>query len=118
MGWFSSSQPQQPDAASRSERQKCWDTRDAYFKCLDAAGVLTPGEEAKGQCQAENQVYEQNCAKSWASSASLCPCADRMLMMVLRLTISTKGACWPSSKRAFLSRPRINELPLANEGWS
>ncbi|EIN03998.1 hypothetical protein PUNSTDRAFT_108838 [Punctularia strigosozonata HHB-11173 SS5] len=65
MGWFSSSKPQQPDAASRSDRQKCWDSRDAYFKCLDAAGILTPGEETGARCKAENEVYEQNCAKSW-----------------------------------------------------
>ncbi|KAJ8088919.1 hypothetical protein PM082_014165 [Marasmius tenuissimus] len=65
---FSSSKTEEEDlkAPSRHDRQKCWETRDAYFACLDKAGIIKPGDErSQGVCSSENQVYEKNCAKSW-----------------------------------------------------
>lgn len=64
MLWFSSSKPEPPTAASREDRQKCWESRDAYFACLDAAGVVKAGEE-NNACSTQATHYEQNCAKSW-----------------------------------------------------
>jgi cytochrome c oxidase assembly factor 6 len=49
---------------TREGRQRCWDSRDAYFACLDAAGFLSPGKEGKA-CGSENEKYQENCAKSW-----------------------------------------------------
>ncbi|GJE85633.1 COX6B domain-containing protein [Phanerochaete sordida] len=63
MGWFGS-QEKAPDAASRSDRQKCWDSRDAYFACLDTANVIKPGDEGKA-CDASKGKYEKDCARSW-----------------------------------------------------
>lgn len=63
MGWFGSS-TQEPTAVSREGRKLCWDNRDTYFKCLDNAGVLKPGDEGKA-CASEKVAYEKNCAKSW-----------------------------------------------------
>lgn len=63
MGWFGS-QEKAPDAASRSDRQKCWDSRDAYFACLDTANVIKPGDEGK-TCDASKGKYEKDCARSW-----------------------------------------------------
>ncbi len=69
MGWFSSSStPKEPDAHTRQGRQQCWEKRDAYFACLDRAGVVKAGEEGKA-CEAEAKAYEVNCAKSWVCSS-------------------------------------------------
>ncbi|CAL1715841.1 unnamed protein product [Somion occarium] len=63
MGWFNS-QKSEPDSALRRERQKCWESRDAYFACLDKVGTVKPGDEGNA-CAPPKVVYEQNCAKSW-----------------------------------------------------
>ncbi|PPQ69291.1 hypothetical protein CVT26_001609 [Gymnopilus dilepis] len=64
MGWFSSSSKQDTSAPTREDRQKCWETRDAYFACLDRVGVVKAGEEGNA-CSKEKKQYEGNCAKSW-----------------------------------------------------
>ena len=69
MGWFGSSKAEKPDATSREDRSKCWEARDAYFACLDAAEVVVAGTEGS-KCASQRKFYEQNCAKSWVSSVS------------------------------------------------
>ncbi|KAF8071533.1 cytochrome oxidase c subunit VIb-domain-containing protein [Lyophyllum atratum] len=65
MGWLlASSKPEEPATLSRQERQKCWESRDAYFSCLDRVGVVKPGQEGNA-CASEHEKYEENCAKSW-----------------------------------------------------
>ena len=56
--------------SKRTERQQCWDSRDLYYACLDAAAVVTPGKEGS-KCKAERKGFEKNCAKSWVSFAVL-----------------------------------------------
>ncbi|KAN0138750.1 Cytochrome oxidase c subunit VIb domain containing protein [Lactarius tabidus] len=67
MAWFTSSTPK-PDKDSnssfREDRSKCWEARDAYFACLDAAEVVVAGTEGS-KCAPQRKAYEQNCAKSW-----------------------------------------------------
>lgn len=64
MGWFTRAEPEKPNAASRDDRKKCWESRDLYFSCLDAAQVVVPGSEGD-RCNAQNKAFQQNCAKSW-----------------------------------------------------
>ena len=65
MGWFTSSSTQEgPSPPNREKRRKCWETRDAYFACLDRVGVVKAGEEGNACAEDKNQ-YETNCAKSW-----------------------------------------------------
>ncbi|KAJ3502855.1 hypothetical protein NLJ89_g8698 [Agrocybe chaxingu] len=65
MGWFwSSTSKEDPTTPNRENRQRCWESRDAYFACLDRAGVVKAGEEGKA-CEKEHKAYEGNCAKSW-----------------------------------------------------
>ncbi|KAI1792152.1 cytochrome oxidase c subunit VIb-domain-containing protein [Ganoderma leucocontextum] len=64
MGWFGGSSAETPDPTSRKDRQKCWETRDAYFACLDGANVVKPGDEGN-TCVEFKGAYERNCAKSW-----------------------------------------------------
>ncbi|KAF9459011.1 cytochrome oxidase c subunit VIb-domain-containing protein, partial [Collybia nuda] len=52
------------EVSTREDRKKCWETRDAYFACLDRAGVVKAGEEGAA-CAKELAGYEGNCAKSW-----------------------------------------------------
>ncbi|KAH7884827.1 cytochrome oxidase c subunit VIb-domain-containing protein [Phlebopus sp. FC_14] len=63
MGWFSSSKPD-VSAATRQDRKQCWDSRDAYFDCLDREGVLEAGQEGNA-CAKSKSRYEDHCAKSW-----------------------------------------------------
>lgn len=69
MGWFGSTNAEKPNAISREDRSKCWEARDAYFTCLDAAEVVVAGTEGS-KCASQRKFYEQNCAKSWVSSVS------------------------------------------------
>ncbi|XP_006458950.1 hypothetical protein AGABI2DRAFT_66754 [Agaricus bisporus var. bisporus H97] len=65
MGWFSwGNKAQDISEPSRQNRQKCWETRDSYFDCLDRANIIKPGDEGNS-CAKEKQLYEDNCAKSW-----------------------------------------------------
>ncbi|KAF4613453.1 hypothetical protein D9613_008134 [Agrocybe pediades] len=64
MGWFSSSKKDENAAPSREDRQKCWETRDAYFACLDRVGVVKAGEEGSA-CSKEQKEYGKSCAQSW-----------------------------------------------------
>ena len=65
MGWFGGSKSSEtPDPTSRKDRQKCWESRDAYFACLDGANVVKPGDEGNACAEAKG-TYERNCAKSW-----------------------------------------------------
>ena len=67
MAWFTSGSTK-PDKDSnssfREDRSKCWEARDAYFACLDAAQVVVAGTEGS-KCALQRKAYEQNCAKSW-----------------------------------------------------
>jgi hypothetical protein len=47
------------DLLTKEGRQKCWDAKDIYWKCLD---------ENKGdieKCKQSRDNYESNCSKSW-----------------------------------------------------
>ncbi|KAK4686937.1 cytochrome c oxidase assembly factor 6, partial [Tremellales sp. Uapishka_1] len=62
----SSSSTSPPPAPNREERKACWDSRDAYFSCLDRNGVAQAGsEEKKGVCGEERKGYEKRCGQSW-----------------------------------------------------
>ncbi|KAI1468368.1 cytochrome oxidase c subunit VIb-domain-containing protein [Daldinia caldariorum] len=59
-------------APDRTERQQCWDARDAFYKCLDKHDVIDSlngdGKKiAEKQCAAENKSFEQNCASAWVT---------------------------------------------------
>jgi len=102
MGWFGSS-ASEPTAVSREGRQHCWDSRDAYFACLDNDHVLKPGDEGKA-CVAEKTAYEKNCAKSWVRCFPLPQLRQPRIQIGSRLNISTKDAYWLNSRRAFCNR--------------
>lgn len=74
MGWFGSSSSSSSDSASdkglRQNRKQCWESRDAYFACLDAQGIVKPGDEGNA-CAAVKRPYEKNCAKSWVCATPL-----------------------------------------------
>jgi len=98
MAWFtgSSSKPENDTNSSfREDRSKCWEARDAYFACLDAAEVIVAGTEGS-KCAVERKGYEQNCAKSWVSLYIDYPLI--VLKAQRRSTILTSVAYWLRSK--------------------
>lgn len=89
MGWFSNQE--ESSLPNREKRRKCWETRDAYFVCLDRVGVVKAGDE-KDACSKEKKLYETNCAKSWVHLLFLFEnfFFSRLTTIIYRLNTSTK----------------------------
>ncbi len=47
------------DLVSKDGREKCWNARDTFWKCLDV------NKEDHDKCKAERELYEKNCSKTW-----------------------------------------------------
>lgn len=61
-------------APLRTERQKCYIARDAYFACLDANNIVDALKDEKAAakaCGSQNKEFERDCAAQWVSLASL-----------------------------------------------
>ncbi|KAK2609613.1 hypothetical protein N8I77_003107 [Diaporthe amygdali] len=57
-------------APSRTERRRCWESRDAYFACLDRNNILDAIKDDKAaakQCSAEAVGFEKDCAAEWVT---------------------------------------------------
>src|ERR1700761_8688103 len=79
--WGSSGDPQKTPASNatqdggyeapgRLSRAKCWDSRDAFYQCLDRNNILDAIKDkdaADRACGNESENFEQNCASSWVS---------------------------------------------------
>ncbi|KAF7513674.1 hypothetical protein GJ744_007725 [Endocarpon pusillum] len=55
-------------APDRSAREKCYESRDRLFDCLDRNDILDAvkeDEKTRRVCKGENEVYERDCAKAW-----------------------------------------------------
>ncbi|KAJ9594156.1 hypothetical protein L9F63_014412, partial [Diploptera punctata] len=44
---------------SKAERQKCWDSRDRYWECLDK------NSEKRELCLKLREMYEESCPAQW-----------------------------------------------------
>ena len=77
MGWFSA-EPAKPtpstdgafEAPNRSSRAHCWESRDAYFRCLDRNNIIDSLKDqdlAIQRCSSESKGLDTNCASSWVS---------------------------------------------------
>jgi cytochrome c oxidase assembly factor 6 len=63
-----------PIAPNRSERSRCWEARDIYFKCLDNHDIIDSikeNDKAAKECAVEGKGFEANCASSWVSFDAL-----------------------------------------------
>ncbi|KAL8828101.1 MAG: hypothetical protein Q9170_006750 [Blastenia crenularia] len=77
MGWFSSTpSPSSPQptkdgafiAPGRSARDRCYETRDAFFECLDQANIvdsIKEADKAEAACGKLERGMEKECAASW-----------------------------------------------------
>jgi cytochrome c oxidase assembly factor 6 len=54
------------DLASKEGREKCWKSRDEYWKCLDT------NNEEKSKCKPERELFEKDCSKTWVNSLMTC----------------------------------------------
>ncbi|EFX03363.1 hypothetical protein CMQ_5413 [Grosmannia clavigera kw1407] len=57
---------------SRAERQRCWDSRDGLFACLDRNNIIDAVEPAgaaaaAAACGPENAQLERDCAAQWVA---------------------------------------------------
>ncbi|KAI1088589.1 cytochrome oxidase c subunit VIb-domain-containing protein [Rostrohypoxylon terebratum] len=81
-GFFTSAEEQRKQevrtgarAPDRTERRKCWDARDEFFKCLDKYDVIDSTKDegkkiAEKQCAKEHKGFEDNCAAAWVGFSS------------------------------------------------
>ncbi|KAM7185135.1 oxidoreductase-like protein [Rhypophila sp. PSN 637] len=79
LGLFTSSSEEEKRAAeirkgtvapTRAERQRCWESRDLYFACLDKHDIidaLKEDKKASKECNAESTKFEENCAEKWVT---------------------------------------------------
>ncbi|KAF3763088.1 hypothetical protein M406DRAFT_340768 [Cryphonectria parasitica EP155] len=57
-------------APDRTERKRCWESRDAYFACLDRNGILDALKDEKDaarSCGTEAVGFERDCAREWVT---------------------------------------------------
>ncbi|QIX00993.1 hypothetical protein AMS68_006510 [Peltaster fructicola] len=57
-------------APDRTERAQCWEGRDAFFACLDRAGIVDSVKEdgrARQACPKELAQFETACKDSWVT---------------------------------------------------
>jgi cytochrome c oxidase assembly factor 6 len=105
MGFWSSDKPSPPApkissdgapiAPDRSQRAKCWEARDAYFRCLDKNEIvdsLSEKDKVEKACAAEGKGFESNCALSWVSCSPGKPSREkaRRRRKLARLWIETR----------------------------
>ena len=61
-----------PIAPDRTQRAKCWEARDVYFRCLDKNQIIDSikeGGKAAKVCGNESKEFEANCASSWVCAS-------------------------------------------------
>lgn len=116
MGWWpfgNSSAQEDPTPPTRQERQKCWESRDAYFACLDGVGVIRAGTEGKS-CSAENRAYHETCAQSWVGLSA--PVQNKANVAdSARSRISTSVVSSHLTRRICLLRQMRKILPPSDE---
>lgn len=55
-------------APDRSARERCYESRDLFFACLDENDILDAvknDQESRLRCPKQVEAYERDCAKSW-----------------------------------------------------
>jgi Cytochrome oxidase c subunit VIb len=63
-------------APDRSSRERCYESRDRLFECLDNNDILDAvreDEKSRRVCRAENEGYERDCARAWVSGLPCLP---------------------------------------------
>ena len=74
MGLFTPSTPPTPKPAepkiapTRSQRARCWEARDGFFRCLDEHGIVDAiknADAAKASCRSKELQFEKECVGSW-----------------------------------------------------
>ncbi|KAK6505138.1 hypothetical protein TWF481_007059 [Arthrobotrys musiformis] len=60
--------PPKTTAPDRTERAKCWESRDLFFTCLDKHDILDSikdSDAAGKNCGGQLKLFERDCAGSW-----------------------------------------------------
>ena len=72
-----------PEAPDRTARAKCWEGRDAFFKCLDRNGIIDSikdEDKASKLCGNEGKLFEKDCASSWVGRLGILHRLPRLAM--------------------------------------
>lgn len=76
-------------AVLRSGREKCWQARDAFYKCVEDAGVTyTVETPTPAQCKAARAAYEAACKASWVKHFDLLQDKRLRYLQTLRTNIA------------------------------
>nr|CAD7437773.1 unnamed protein product [Timema bartmani] len=73
---------------NKAERQKCWDSRDRYWECLDV------NKDENEHCLKLRQLYESSCSSQWDPPFSPCcyPTRDQCVVNCHKKTSSLQAA--------------------------
>lgn len=67
---FFSKQSGESEPPKRSSREKCWESRDLFFACIDKQGIDSPldpkfAKTIKKECDSEDKQFSKDCVASW-----------------------------------------------------
>ncbi|KAK9368741.1 cytochrome oxidase c subunit VIb-domain-containing protein [Lipomyces kononenkoae] len=60
-----SSEREDTQVVTRSERERCWIARDKYFACLDKNSIASIAQQDTSMCASERKEVDGVCLKSW-----------------------------------------------------
>ncbi|CAH8449008.1 unnamed protein product [Schistosoma margrebowiei] len=63
------------DFISKSKREKCWKSRDAFWECV--TDVIAKNSEpddklVRKQCNKQRKLYEEMCPRIWFDNKPIC----------------------------------------------
>lgn len=68
MAWWkgNSTDKTSDDMLNKQSRVQCWNTRDAYYNCLNGNNIYTfPDSNDKYICNEQKIEYNKSCARTW-----------------------------------------------------
>ncbi|KAK9248708.1 cytochrome oxidase c subunit VIb-domain-containing protein [Lipomyces tetrasporus] len=65
MSKIHSSEREDAQVVTRSEREKCWIARDKYFACLDKNRIMNVATQDASMCASERSAVDSTCRQSW-----------------------------------------------------
>ncbi|KAK9485541.1 cytochrome oxidase c subunit VIb-domain-containing protein [Lipomyces starkeyi] len=65
MAKLHSSEQEDTQVVTRSEREKCWIARDKYFACLDKNRIMSVVNQDSSMCANERSDVDSLCRQSW-----------------------------------------------------
>lgn len=70
----------------------CLQARDAFYRCVDEAGITFTVGSVPSQCKGQRRAYEQACRASWVQHFDAGHDKELRLLKTLRANINKSSA--------------------------